>query len=86
MEKNQETQSWEKFRARILSPLYDLSVIASDVVNGEARDCDFDYFKLSMNYPKFKIDRTFVDDSTKIYLVGDKLQFATRSCALPGAF
>lgn len=89
--KGEETQKYEDFETKISSPLYDLANVAREVVNQEAKYCNFEYVGYSMFYPKFKIEKRAVgsaSDSSKIYIIedkatGKKLYFAVRSCAIP---
>src|SRR3989344_475084 len=86
LEKNQDVKKYENFSVIVLSPIYELAGIALEITDKEARNCDFDYSAYKNNYPKYNIDRTFTDDNTRVYTIGNeiKLNFATRSCALPG--
>jgi len=86
--KNEETKKYEEFKAKVSSPIYDLAIVVSLIVDSEARECDFDYWKFKNNYPAYHIERTFTEDNTRIYQVSRNnkiLIFATRSCALPPA-
>jgi len=84
-----ENLEYKNFQVKILSPLYDMVSIAREIVNGEAKNCEYDYLSYRNKYPKYNIKRIFTEDNTKIYTIegsNKKLVFATRSCALPGAF
>ncbi len=94
LNKGGETREFKEFKTKFSSPLYDLANIAREIVNQEAKYCNFEYIGYSMLYPKFKIDKKAVgsaSDSSKIYIIedkatGKKLYFAIRSCAIPPGF
>jgi len=86
--KGEEARSFDEFKVRFNSPVYDLAIIAIEIVNQEARFCNFEYLGYSLLYPSYNIERTDVDGGTRIYSVeekisGKKLIFAVRSCAMP---
>lgn len=91
LSKGEETQKYEEFETRIQSPIYELANVAREIVNQEAKYCNFDYVHYSVFYPKFDIKKMAVGsstDSSKIYIVedkatGKKLYLAIRSCAIP---
>ncbi len=88
----ESVESYQNFEEIIVSPIYDLGVVAQEVVSQEARFCNFEYLGYSLTYPKFSIEKDQVgveDDITDIYKIKDKisgkvLTIAIRSCALPG--
>ena len=86
--KNEQTKDYEKFKTQILSPIYELSVIALKIMNGEAVGCGYDYVNEMMLYSNYDIKKFVTGDSTKIYTLKDKisqqaLSFAVRSCVVP---
>lgn len=92
MDFNQEegSQSFNKFDFEILSPVYDLIMLARDIVNQEAQYCNFEYNGRMLLYPATKIKR--IDyDGNNIYILTDQLtnkqfKFAVRSCVFPAGF
>jgi len=86
MNKNEENQKFDKFNVEIISPIYNLANIAVEIVNGEAKECEFDYLAYKNKHSEFNIVKTFAENNTKIYIIGNevKLNIATRSCAMPG--
>lgn len=79
------TQSLEDFDTRVMSPLYDLVLVAREVVNGESQFCNFEYNGYVLLYPQYDIRRIDYRDS-KIYRLIDRrsteeFRFAVRSCA-----
>lgn len=86
--KNSETRAFENFDTEVISPLYDLALIAMEIANQEAKYCYFEYLGYMILYPRFHIEKTSLSDSTKIYKIKDthsskELVIATRSCAIP---
>lgn len=88
LEKTEERRRYDNFSSVVSAPLYELASTAIEIANGEAQDCDFDYSGYERNYPLINIDRVFTEKNTRIYTLQNELnfKFATRSCALPGAF
>ena len=86
--KNEQTRNYETFKTQILSPVYELSVIALKIMNGESVGCGYDYVNEMMLYSNYDIKKFVTGDSTKIYTLKDKisqqeLKFAIRSCVVP---
>ncbi len=88
--KDDETIKIENFDFEINSPIYDLANVAIEITGDEALKCDFDNVNYMMNFPRFKIKRFIMSDSTKIYNIvdldsGKELNMAIRGCAIsPG--
>lgn len=88
MTKNQETRKFEKFKAQVSSPIYDLAKIAMEVANQEARYCNFDILGFMIIYPKYDAQKFRTGESDTIYTLkekatGKEFKFAIRSCAMP---
>lgn len=86
--KNDENKKYDKFSAKVDSPIYDLGVIANEIVNQESKFCYFEYLGFSILYPQFSVEKIDLNSDSKIYNIKDKytgkeLVFAVRSCALP---
>ena len=89
IKRNEEARNYDKFKIIVLSPIYDLAVIAQEIINQEAKFCYFEYLGFSLLYPEYAIEKIDIDGETKIYLIEEKssgktLVFAVRSCAMPG--
>lgn len=89
--KNQETRKFSKFKAQIISPVYDLAKISLKIINGEASNCGYDYVNHAMLYPLYDIKKFTLGDSVKIYTLTEKVsgktfKFAVRSCVIPPGF
>jgi len=84
-----DSQVFEDFDSRIVSPIYELVRVARDVVNDESQFCNFEYNGYMLLYPEFDIRRIDYRNS-KIYRLIDRrseneFRFAVRSCAFaPG--
>ena len=84
----ESSQSFEDFGTSILSPVYNLAMIARNIVNQESEFCNFEYNGYMILYPEYRIKRIDYIDS-KIYRLmdiksGKIFKFAVRSCAQPG--
>jgi len=83
------SQNFEDFDTKILSPIYELTRIAREIVNSESQYCNFEYNGYMLLYPDYDIRRIDYRDS-KIYRLidrptGAEFKFAVRSCAFaPG--
>lgn len=88
----ESSESYSDFSEIVASPIYDLGIVAQEIVSQEARFCNFEYLGYSLTYPKFSIEKDQVGDEdtvSDIYKITDKisgktLMIAIRSCALPG--
>ena len=81
---------FEDFEIELLSPLYDLGLVAMEIASQEARYCHFSYDGYSILHPRFDIKKTVLSDSNDVYSIEDKksgktLNIAVRGCAIPPA-
>ena len=88
LSKNEVSQTFSEFSTGLISPLYELAIIASEIVRQEAEFCYFEYAGFSILYPRFEVSVETKSDSTKIYTLkdndsGESMAFAIRGCALP---
>jgi hypothetical protein len=91
MTKNEETRSFDKFKAQISSPIYDLARVAMEIANQEAQFCNFELVGFMVTYPRWDIEKFRTGDSDNVYTIrevssGKEFIFATRSCAMPPGF
>jgi len=92
--KNEEARKFDKFKVRFSSPLFDLANVAREIVNQEAKYCNFEYIGYMLFYPQFNIDKKSIGEggnASKIYIVQDRitskrLNIAVRGCAIPPGF
>ncbi len=88
--KSEESSTVGNFNILIATKLYDLIVVAQEIVNQEARFCSFSSQGFGIFYPEFDIKKTRASDLSLIYSVLDKkstemFRFAVRGCvATPG--
>jgi hypothetical protein len=86
--KNEEASRVSNYDVEIESPLYDLSTVAQEIANQNARYCYFEYVGYQILYPEFKITVDTLSDSTRIYTIediesGKKMNIAIKGCAMP---
>ena len=86
--RSEEVRNYNSFNVRVISPIYDLILIAQEIVNQEVKFCYFEYLGFSLLYPEYSIEKQDLNGNTKIYSVEDKqtkqkLDFAVRSCVIP---
>ena len=84
-------QRFSKFDAKIPSPIYNMLMIATSILQYETRFGDSDVTNLMVFYPEFIIDKIKRSDGTTVYIITDKqtetkFQFATRSFAWPPGY
>jgi hypothetical protein len=83
-----KTDSYKTIKADISSKYYELIMVASSIINWEARYGDSESMNYMIYYPNLKVEKNKQSDGTTIYLLTDKTNlnkfiFATRSVALP---
>ena len=86
MVKGGRIDEFEKFEVEVSHPLYDLAIVALEVVNQEAQFCNFEYLGYMIFYPDYDIRKFTTGDDVKIYTLrdlqsGKEFKFAIRSCA-----
>jgi len=86
-----ESREFDNFKIRMVSPLYELSDVAMDIVNSESKYCNFDILSYMIMYPEYDIDKYRPGNSDVIYSIrhrntNQKFLMAVRSCALPPGF
>jgi len=91
MTKRDESREFKNFKVGLLHSIYELSKIGTEIVNQEARFCNFDILSYMVFYPEYNMDKFRTGDSDIIYTIrerrsGDKLVFAVKSCTLPPGF
>lgn len=92
--KGEETISYSGnnlFNAKISSNVYEILMVASSILNFEARYGDSNPETYMFYYKNLKIEKKKQSDGTKIYIITDKntkekFKFATRSLAWPPGY
>ncbi len=87
-EKTGETLKRENFEVRIPTKIYDLAIVAQEIISQEAEYCHFDQVGFMILNPKFELNKFKTGDSDIIYTIIDKdskeeFRFAVRSCVIP---
>ncbi len=82
--KGDEKETYENFRVIVNNNIYELSRIASSIVDWEATYGDADPSAYMALYPELKVEKHLQNDGTAIYIIteresGNKFQFASRS-------
>ncbi len=83
-----ETTKEENFKITIASRFYEITTLAQEIVNQEARFCYSEIRGISILYPEFSIDKFRTGDSSIIYTIEhkdskEKFRFAVRGCVIP---
>ena len=84
----EKTENYKGININIQSDLYDLTMLASDIINSEAEYGDFETLSQMINKPQFKIEKRIQGNGTRIYTLTsrdsmDKFRFASRSIVFP---
>lgn len=84
-------QSVSRFNVMLPSPLYDMLMIATSILQFETHYGDSDLSSYALLYPDYYIDKMKMGDGTTIYdlenkRTGDKYSFASRSLAWPAGY
>jgi len=85
------SQKFNKFKSDLASPLYDMLMVSTSILQSEARNGDSDVWILMQFYPDLIIDKIKRGDEATIYILenkntGTKFQFASRSLAWPAGY
>jgi len=91
----EKTESYKSIKTDLSSKLYDLVMIASSILNWEARYGDSETMTYMLYYPSLKVEKKKQGDGTIVYILSDrdtlyspqinqnKLMFASRSMVIP---
>ncbi len=85
------SQSFARFNVRVNSPVYEMVMIATSILQFETKYGDSDVSSMMGYYPDYIIDKIKRSDGTTIYVLenkifGNKFQFASRSLAWPAGY
>jgi len=86
--KDSESKKYSQLETKYKSNLYDFAMIATSILNWEARYGDVEITTYMSYYPNIIVDKQVQSDGSKIYTIRnivdrDKFSFATRSLAWP---
>ncbi len=89
--KGETGEKYDKFVASYKSELYDLLMLATSILNWEARYGDSDITTYMTYYPNVKVEKYKQGDGSTIYILTDrptedKFVFASRSLAWPAGY
>jgi len=83
-----KTETYKSIKIDKTSKLYELSMVASSIINYEARYGTAEIMSYMMYYPSLRVEKKRQSEGTTIYILtdkntGDKFVFASRSYVLP---
>jgi hypothetical protein len=82
------SQSFARFNVRVNSPVYEMTMIATSILQFEAKYGDSDVSSMMIYYPDYYIEKIKRGDGTTIYVLehkvfGNEFKFASRSLVWP---
>ena len=85
------TQSFARFNVGVKTPIYEMLMIATSILQYESTLGDSDTDALYQLYPDYIITKEKMGDGTTVYIIesklyGNKYQFASRSLAWPPGY
>jgi len=88
MSRDGDVRDLNKFNMQMNHPIYDLLTVAIEIVNQEARFCNFDELGYMILFPEQDITKFVTGDDNTLYTItdtftGKSFRFAVRSCVLP---
>jgi hypothetical protein len=86
-----KTESYKNMKVDISSKMYELVMIASSILNWEARYGDSESMKYMAYYPEIRVEKKKQGEGSTVYILtdkvsSDKFMFAVRSLVLPSGF
>jgi len=91
IKKGEESLKYDNIKINIRSKIYNFLMIASSILNWEARYGDSDPLNFMVYYPNLKVEKLKQGDGSKIYILTDLItkdsfSFATRSLSWPAGY
>lgn len=85
------SQRFARFNVRVNSPIYEMVMIATSILQSEAAFGDSDIDSIMLFYPDYVVSKIKRGDGTTVYIlkhkvIGTKFQFASRSLAWPAGY
>ena len=82
------TETYKSIKTDYSSRLYELVMVASSILNWEARYGDAETMNYMIYYPSIKAEKKKQDEGTTVYILtdrttSDKFMFASRSVVIP---
>ncbi len=86
-----DSKQFAKFEVKVNSPIYEMSMIATSILQSETKYGDSDVSAMMLYYPAYYVDKIKRGDGTTIYILKskafkDKLEFASRSLVFPAGY
>ena len=91
VEKGESRKVYEGFKIEVMHPVYEMLMVAEEIVNSEIEYCSFEYTGYMMMNPWVDIRLYVTSYSEKIYTLKDNktgktMKFAIRGCVIPAGF
>lgn len=85
------SKSFARFNVKVNSPVYEMTMIATSILQFEAKYGDADVSSMMVYYPDYYIEKIKRGDGTTIYVLehkifGNKFKFASRSLVWPAGY
>lgn len=85
------SSQFAKFNIEVNSPVYEMVMISTSILQFEAKYGDSDVSSLMLYYPNYYIEKTKRGEGTTIYSIeskvfGNKFKFASRSLVFPAGY
>jgi len=85
------TRKLSRFKAELDSPMYEMVMIATSIIQSEAKYGDASTDPYRLLYPDYIVDKLKQGEGTTLYVIeskiyGDTLQFASKSLPWPAGF
>jgi len=85
------SQSFSRFNVKVNSPIYEMLMIATSVLQFESSLGDSDVDSIMLYYPDYVVSKIKRGDGTTIYIlehkvIGTKFQFASKSLVWPAGY
>lgn len=89
--KSGESRKFSKFDTFVFTKIQSIGFVVNEILTQEAKWCYFSTDGFMILYPQYDIRVYKMEDTTKIYTVknkksGERIEFATRGCALPAGW
>jgi len=91
VEKLESKKVYDGFKIEVMHPVYEMLMVAEDIVNSEIEYCSFEYTGYMLMHPEIDIRLYVTSYSEKIYTLKDNIsgktmKFAIRGCVIPAGF
>ncbi len=85
------SQKFTRFNVKVNTPIYDMLIIATSIVQFESEYGDSDASSIMRYYPEYYVEKVKRGEGTTIYILehkifGNKFKFASRSLVFPAGY